>query len=155
MMKRLRITVCALLVLMLLSGCAASQSSMKAKTEESYNYAYDTAAAAEPAYEPAMTTAEPESAAGGFDAGEADPNYGNHKIITTYTFEMRTDEFDTHFDKTLKNQHFITSNTIKKSPPFHQKIPSNSYKSMLLSNSTKIIKNISHFIIQKSSQNNH
>ena len=44
MMKRLRITVCALLVLMLLSGCAASQSSMKATTEESYNYAYDTAA---------------------------------------------------------------------------------------------------------------
>lgn len=52
MMKRLRITVCALLVLMLLSGCAAPQSSMKATTEESYNYAYDTAAAEEPAYEP-------------------------------------------------------------------------------------------------------
>ena len=85
MMKRLRITVCALLVLMLLSGCAASQSSMKATTEESYNYAYDTAAAEEPAYEPetAMTTEASESAGGGFDGGEAGPKCGNHRIITT------------------------------------------------------------------------
>ena len=42
MMKRLRITVCALLVLMLLSGCAASQSSMKAsRRRKAYNYAYE------------------------------------------------------------------------------------------------------------------
>ena len=123
MTNKLKITVCAVLVLMLLSGCAASQSSMKAKTEESYNYAYDTAAAEEPAYEPepAMTTAEPESAAGGFDAGEADPNYGNHKIITTYTFEMRTDEFDTHFeqlqDKAAQLGGYIQSSSVSGTKP--------------------------------------
>ena len=124
MMKRLRITVCAVLVLMLLSGCAASQSSMKATTEESYNYAYDTAGAAEePAYEPetAMTTAESESAVGGFDAGEADPNYGNHKIITTYTFEMRTDEFDNHFkqlqDKAAQLGGYVQSSSVSGTKP--------------------------------------
>ena len=123
MMKRLRITVCALLVLMLLSGCAASQSSMKATTEESYNYAYDTAAAEEPAYEPetSMTTAESESAAGGFDAGEADPNYGNHKIITTYSFEMRTDEFDNHFkqlqDKAAQLGGYVQSSSVSGTKP--------------------------------------
>lgn len=121
MTKKLKITVCAVLVLMLLSGCAASSSSMKAKTEESYNYAYDTAAAEEPAYEPAMTTAEPEGAAGGFDAGEADPNYGNHKIITTYTFEMRTDEFDAHFkqlqDKAVQLGGYIQSSSVSGTKP--------------------------------------
>lgn len=123
MMKRLRITVCAVLVLMLLSGCAASQSSMKATTEESYNYAYDTAAAEEPAYEPetAMTTEASESAAGGFDAGEADPNYGNHKIITTYTFEMRTDEFDNHFkqlqDKAAQLGGYVQSSSVSGTKP--------------------------------------
>ena len=100
MMKRLRITVCALLVLMLIAGCAGSPSFMDTKQASSANdYAWEEEApmmAASEAEAP-KTDSDYQAAAGGYDAGASDPNYGNHKIITTYTFEMRTDEFDNHF----------------------------------------------------------
>lgn len=54
MMKRLRITVCALLVLMLLAGCAGSPSFMNTKQASSANdYAWE---------EEAPMMAEPEAA---------------------------------------------------------------------------------------------
>ena len=103
MMKRLRITVCALLVLMLLSGCAGSPSFTNMKQASSANdHAWEEEAPMMAETEAASTIVAPQTddtqaAAGGYDAGASDPNYGNHKIITTYTFEMRTDEFDNHF----------------------------------------------------------
>ena len=104
MMTRLRITVCALLVLMLLAGCAGSPSFMNTKQASSANdYAWEEEApmmaepeAASPIVAP-QTDSDYQAAAGGYDTGASDPNYGNHKIITTYSFEMRTDEFDNHF----------------------------------------------------------
>ena len=129
MTKRLKITVCAMLALALLCvlcGCAASQSSMKAQTEESY--AYDTAdwspseaKTQESGYDEAPAAAETQTTADGFDAGEADPNYGNHKIINTYTFDMQTDEFDTHFnqlqDKAAQLGGYIQSSSISGTKP--------------------------------------
>ncbi len=96
MTKRLRITVCAILVLVLLCGCAASPYSMK-QASSGDSYAREESApmmAAEPTIEAPRTDSEFETAAGGYDAGASDPNYGNHKIITTYSFDMQTDEFD-------------------------------------------------------------
>lgn len=130
-MKKLKIAVCAALVSVLLCGCAGArsgqsdQSSMKAMAAESY--AYDTAEPMEapaPAVEMPMTeavTAESQSAAGGFDAGDADPNYGNHKIITTYTFEMNTDQFDDHLrqlqDKAAQLGGYVQSSSVSGTKP--------------------------------------
>lgn len=93
-MRKLSMIISAGLAAALLAGCAASP-----KTADNYSYSrgvsteeasYDMAAAE------AQVEAESESqsAAGGYGAGETDPNYGNHKIITTYSFDMQTDEFD-------------------------------------------------------------
>ena len=106
MAKKLRITVCAILVLALLSGCAGAGQSMKeeegyttADSSASYRGYEETAPMEEAAETEIMTlmTDDPQAAAGGYDAGASDPNYGNHKIITTYSFDMKTDEFDAHF----------------------------------------------------------
>lgn len=104
MMKRLRITICALLVLMLLSGCAGSPSFTNMKQASSADdHAWEEEAPMMAETEAASTIEAPQTdsdyqdTAGGYDAGTSYPNYGNHKIITSYSFEMRTDEFDTHF----------------------------------------------------------
>ena len=128
MMKRLRITVCALLVLMLLAGCAGSPSFMNTKQASSANdYAWEeeapmmAASEAAPTIEAPQTDSDYQAAAGGYDTGASDPNYGNHKIITTYTFEMRTDEFDNHFkqlqDKAAQLGGYVQSSSVSGTKP--------------------------------------
>ena len=127
MMKRLRITVCALLVLMLLSGCAGSPSFTNMKQASSANdHAWEEEAPMMAETEAASTIVAPQTddtqaAAGGYDAGASDPNYGNHKIITTYTFEMRTDEFDNHFkqlqDKAAQLGGYVQSSSVSGTKP--------------------------------------
>ncbi len=51
----------------------------------------------------------------------SDVNYGNHKIISTYTMEMNTDEFDTHYqmlkDKCTELGGYVQSSSINGTKP--------------------------------------
>jgi len=87
-----RILLAALLVLALCAGCAAP----KAEAPMMMDTAAGSDGGVYNGYEKEYSTAEEAAPAEAAEnAGSASP-YGNHKIISTYTIEMRTDEFDTH-----------------------------------------------------------
>ena len=125
MMKNKSLFCIILAAALLLSGCAGKPASQKA------DYAYATEAAAPMAapmeeaiveesmeYEMAADTGagvfgEAQSANGG--------SYGNHKIISTYSIEMNTDEFDLHVqmlqDKAIQIGGYIQSSNISGTTP--------------------------------------
>ena len=97
--------ICILITLLMAAaafGCAASSKS-EASTVAPAPYEQPSMAAGSADNTAGQTTAAETGKAsdsGVYDESSglgSDVNYGNHKIITTYTIEMTTDEFDTHF----------------------------------------------------------
>ena len=74
---------------------------------------------------PQTTVAEETKASDGVygesTSSGADANYGNHKIIATYTIEMNTDEFDTHYqmlkDKCAELGGYVQSASVSGTKP--------------------------------------
>lgn len=127
MMKNKALFCIILAAVMLFSGCGGRPASQKA------DYAYavtEEAAAAAPMEEAIFEDAveyEMAAAAGG-EAGvfgetqsAQSGSYGNHKIISTYSIEMNTDEFDLHVqmlqDKAIAIGGYIQSSNVSGTKP--------------------------------------
>lgn len=123
--KKTVISLLLAAILVLCSGCSGHTKNAEAVADSNaYASEVPTEAAVEEAFEVEYAAADTATVEGGV-FGEYQSNrsgsYGNHKIISTYSISMNTDEFDLHLqmlqDKAVELGGYIQSSNVSGTKP--------------------------------------